>query len=665
MKRSSRVFFAVSLIGLLGSIVAPAGAQAKPLAFEDLRRTVGVSSPQISPDGKRIVYVRSRTNWKDDRTDSELVLVDVASGASRTLTHERPGVSSPRWSPAGDRIAFASSAERGKPPQVYAMPMSGGDALKVTDAKAGVQSFAWRPDGGAIAYVTSDEPVNKKQIDEHNDAFVVTDEHFLVREKATPSHIWLVDADGTNAKRLTSGTWSLPSGEFASGITWTPDGKGILYARQPDAVGAHFIKAQLMIHDIAANSDRAISPGRAGGEPVISHDGTLVALPMPRHQSPYLQNDLHVLALADAKEQQVTLALDRNVHWSAFMPGDKTLAIATADGVRNVLWMQPIGAAPAKVDLGDVDFDGGASIANDGGIAFVGETMNAPRELYYLAPATSVPRRLTNENAWVADYAIGKSEKIEWDVAGGFRANGVLTYPPGYVAGKKYPLVLEIHGGPVSTSTQDFSGFTQVLAARGFIVLQPNYRGSDNLGDAYLQAIVGHVTSGPAADNLAGLAAVEKLGIVDESKIGVSGWSGGGLQTSWLIGHAHMWKAAVSGAAVNDWIAQSTLADINMDFGAAFIPGPGPYTAEGRKAYLAESPITFARDIKTPTLILSDTGDQRVPIVQSYALYHALKDNHVPVRFTAFPRAGHFPADPVGREMAYRAWADWFSEYLK
>ena len=109
MKRSSRVFFVVSLIGLLGSIVAPAGAVAKPLAFEDLRRTVGVSSPQISPDGKRIVYVRSRTNWKDDRTDSELVLVDVASGASRTLTHERPGVSSPRWSPVGDRIAYGGS----------------------------------------------------------------------------------------------------------------------------------------------------------------------------------------------------------------------------------------------------------------------------------------------------------------------------------------------------------------------------------------------------------------------------------------------------------------------------------------------------------------------------------------------------------------------------
>ena len=665
MKRSSRVLFVVALFGLFGSPAVPVGAQSKPLAIEDLRRIVGVSAPEIAPGGKRVAYIRTKIDFKNDRNDSEIVLVDIAGGTARTLTQDRPGIRSPRWSPSGDRLAFISSPERGKPPQVYALPMGGGDALKLTTAKAGVQNFAWRPDGAAIAYVTADEPLNKKQIEEHNDAFVVTDEHFLVREKDTPSHIWLVDADGKNAKRLTSGTWSIPSGEFAAGIVWTPDGKSIVYARQPDAVSAHFIKAQLMLHDVAANTDRAINAGRASGDPVVSHDGSLLAMTMPRHESPYLQNDLHVLGLADAQEQGNSLALDRNIHWSAFMPGDKTLAIATADGVRNVLWMQPVVGAPKKIDLGEVDFDGGASVGDDGGIAFVGETVNAPRELYYLAPGSTTPRRLTNENAWVADYAVGKSEKREWDVAGGFRANGVLTYPPGFVAGKKYPLVLEIHGGPVSTSTQNFNAFTQVLAGRGFVVLQPNYRGSDNLGDAFLQAIVGHVTSGPGADNLAGLAAVEKLGFVDEANIGVSGWSGGGLQTSWLIGHAHLWKAAVSGAAVNDWIAQSTLADINMDFGAAFIPGPGPYTAEGRKAYLAESPITFARDITTPTLILSDTGDQRVPIVQSYALYHALKDNHVPVRFTAFPRAGHFPGDPVGREQVYRAWADWFSEHLK
>lgn len=205
----------------------------------------------------------------------------------------------------------------------------------------------------------------------------------------------------------------------------------------------------------------------------------------------------------------------------------------------------------------------------------------------------------------------------------------------------------------------------QVSAARGYIVFQPNYRGSDDLGDKYLQAIVGHVTSGPGRDNLAGVAAVVKRGSVDESRIGVSGWSGGGLQTSWLIGHSHIWKAAVTGAGVHDWVEQAILADINEEFAQVFMGGATPWTKEGRAIFAAESPITYAKNVTTPTLILSDTGDQRVPITQSYALYHALKARGTPVRFTAFPRSGHFPSDPVGIEAVEKAWLAWFDRWMK
>ncbi len=249
-------------------------------------------------------------------------------------------------------------------------------------------------------------------------------------------------------------------------------------------------------------------------------------------------------------------------------------------------------------------------------------------------------------------------------------ADGVLTYPVGYVPGRKYPLVLVIHGGPIETSTWDFAGFeegaplAQILAAKGYFVLRPNYRGSDNSGDAFLQAIVGDVSSGPGKDNLAGVDAVRKLGIVDESRIFVSGWSGGGLQTSWLIGHAHFWRAAVSGAAVNDWYQQTLLADINEPFGEAFF-GALPYTPEARAKYRAESPITYVDDIRTPTLILSDTRDPRVPVSQAYTFYHALRDRGVPVQFTAFPRSGHLPSDPIGREQALKAWAGWIERWTK
>ncbi len=249
-------------------------------------------------------------------------------------------------------------------------------------------------------------------------------------------------------------------------------------------------------------------------------------------------------------------------------------------------------------------------------------------------------------------------------------ADGALTYPAGYVPGRKYPLVLVIHGGPIETSTWDFAGFeegaplAQIFAAKGYLVLRPNYRGSDNSGDAFTQAIVGDVSSGPGKDNVAGVDAVRKLGIVDESRIFVSGWSGGGLQTSWLIGHAHFWRAAVSAAAVDDWYQQTLLADINEPFGKAFF-GALPYTPEARGKYRAESPITYVDDIHTPTLILSDTRDPRVPVSQSYTFYHALRDRGVTVQFTAFPRYGHVPSDPVGLEQALKAWVGWIERWSK
>jgi dipeptidyl aminopeptidase/acylaminoacyl peptidase len=196
-------------------------------------------------------------------------------------------------------------------------------------------------------------------------------------------------------------------------------------------------------------------------------------------------------------------------------------------------------------------------------------------------------------------------------------------------------------------------------------VLQPNYRGSDNSGDAFLSAIVPHVTSAPGRDNLAAVEALKKTGMIDPARIGVSGWSGGGLQTGWLVGHASFWRAAVAGAGVYDWYEQAVLADINEEFARDFLGGATPWTKAGRAAFDAESPLTYADAIRTPLLILSDTGDQRVPISQSYAFYHALHDRGRTVKFVAFPRAGHFPTDPVGRETALRTWSDWFDRWLK
>lgn len=646
------------------ALMLPSSLAAAPRAmtWEDTRAVVGASAPQISPDGTKIVYVRSRVDYAGDRMRTELVLIDVASGISRVLTHDRISVGAPRWTLDGTRVSYLSPPERAKPPQLYVLRMDGGDSERMTNAPNGVDGYAWRPDGKAVVYSTADDLPNKKAIEKHDDAVQITDEHFLTREQTAPRHLWLVDGNGRNPKRLTSGTWSVAI-FGASRISWTPDGTKIFYQHAPDAIDAHWVHEVTMVRDVASGEEHPLVTSGMDSDALVSRDGKVVAIDIPRHGSPYLTRDFFLRGFPDGHDIASTVSMDRNIHWGDFAP-DGSLMVGTTDGVREVLWKMPPGGPAQKIDLGDVDFAPDATIANTGAIAFVGHHRKRPSEIYLMAPG-GAPRRLTDDNAATAALNYGDSVAVDFQTDDGMHADGVLTYPPDYVPGKKYPLVLEIHGGPVSTSHWNFSAFTEMLAAPGRLVFQPNYRGSDNLGDAFLNAIVGHVTSGPGRDNMAGLAAVIKLGIVDESRIGVSGWSGGGLQTSWLVGHSKVFKAAVSGAAVNDWYEQAVLADINEEFAQAFIPGASPFTKDGRAAYNAESPITFSRNISTPLLILSDTGDQRVPITQSYALYHALADRGATVKFIAFPRSGHFPTDPVGREIVNRAWAGWFDQWLK
>jgi dipeptidyl aminopeptidase/acylaminoacyl peptidase len=654
----------LSCLGLIAAFAAQAtAAPAKGLDYEDLRRVVGVASPEISPDGTRVVYVRSTIDWKNDRRDNELVLVDVRGANARVLTRDRIGASSPHWSPDGSAIAYLASPERGKPPQLYVLPMNGGDSLKVTDASNGVSFFTWRPDGEAIAYVTASDAPNKKEIEKHLDSVVITDNDYLTRAAPQPSHLWLINTDGSNNTRLTDGPFSV-----ADEAAWSPDGTKLYYSRLPDALFfAHLNNIATFVHNIAAKTDTPFVTGTSQAT-TPSRDGTAVAILVPRHGSVFLTEDVSVRSAADGHELWNAKAIDRNTHNYSWLPHDDGLIVETADGVRNVAWIVKPNAPPRKLNLGNVDFSG-ASVAHDGGIAFVGQRPDHYNEVYYLAPGATAPAELSNDNAWTNAYQLGRSESFEWMTDIGVKADGVLIYPVGYTAGKKYPLVLDIHGGPISTSTWDVTGIEggaldQLLAARGYFVFRPNYRGSDNLGDAFLEAIVGDMASGPGKDNLAAVDALRQTGMIDESRIFVSGWSGGGLQTSWLVGHASFWRAAVSGAAVNDQFQQAVLSDINEPFNMAFF-NVSPFTPAGRAAYDAESPITFVNAMKTPLLILSDTRDQRVPVPQAYALYHALKERGVPVQFTAFPRDGHFPSDPVGIEQVMRAWTGWIERWSR
>ena len=670
----SRGFFL--LLGLLlGLCLSPStSAQTRHIELSDFAKITSVSDPQISPDGKSIVFVVSRPNLEQDRSDRELVQMDIASGAQHSLTYDRKGVGSPRWSPNGDRLAFVAVEGTGKDakPQVFVLPMTGGEARKLTEAPNGIEQFAWRPNGQDIAYVASDEPGNKKEIEKHHDAFEVGDNDFLATEAALPSHIWILPAVGGKAKRLTSGAWSLPKSappsSPASPISWSPDGKWLLFTRQEHPHQGDADLTTLQVLNVDSGEVRKLTKHeKFESFAEFSPDGSHVAYWYPRDGDPNNENEIFVTQTTGGDGTDTTRPIDRCLLRVIWMPDGNSLLVGGHDGTQTSMWLQPLNGAAKKLALGDISpswsFWVDAFVGRKGDIAFTGSTPTQPSELYYMASATDSPKRLTNFNHEIAALALGKTERFEWKGPDGFQEDGVLFYPPDFQKDRKYPLVLIIHGGPQASTTTQFGFLSKFMASHDYVVFSPNYRGSDNLGNAYQRAIWNDAGDGPGRDVMTGIAALKKLGFIDENKIGVTGWSYGGYMTSWLIGHYQIWKAAMAGAPVTDIYDEYNLADFNVTGRYGF--KGSPYVGENLKDYRAQSPITYAAQMKTPTLIMHDTGDARVTVTQGYSLYHALKDNGVPVKFIAFPVPGHFPGDPVRQMDVYRHWVEWMDQYLK
>lgn len=660
---------------LLARPAASVQAQAGGFDLEAVRRIVSVSSPAISPDGKRIVVVASRPDYDKNRFNSELVLVDVASGAQRVLTFDRPDVGQPAWSPDGNQLAFLAAGDEKSGPQIWVLPLAGGEARRITMAPPGVQQFAWRPDGQALAYVTADEAPKVDGEARHLNAFEVSDNDLFLREPYRPSHIWLVPVAGGEPKRLTSGGWTvefvMPPGSPPSPLQWSPDGKTIAFARLPAPVSGKTDSATVQLLDVGSGAIRSLTgAGRFESTPAFSPSGTQVAYWHPRDGRGDLSNvlEVYLAPAAGGPGRSLTRGLDRNLFLSEWLPDSRGLVVAGNDATTVGLWVQPLDGAARRIDLGDVVIAGSfgydVTVGKDGSIALVGSTPGRPAELYHLASPTSPVRRLTGFNDATAALALGRVERITW-TSDGMQADGVVVYPADFSADKVYPLVLVIHGGPTAASKTSFSVLPQLMASEGWIVFSPNYRGSDNLGNAFQTAIVGDAGKGPGRDVMAGVAELRKRKYVDPKRTAVTGWSYGGFMTTWLIGnYPGEWQAAMAGAPVTDLEDQYHFADFNVQARYA-VDGRSPWAGDARSKYVEQSPVTYVGKVRTPTLVMSNVEDFRVPPTQAYRYWRALKDQGVETQFIAIPGRTHFPGDPVRSRDVYRRWVEWVRRHIE
>jgi dipeptidyl aminopeptidase/acylaminoacyl peptidase len=667
------LLFAVFLAGY-----TQAHAQQK-FGLDDLGKLVTIVDPQLSPDGKSILVVVSRPNVEEDKNRSEIDLVDIATGRVRPLTFNRASAGHPRWSPDGEAIAFISTDGPGKDAhnQLFIIRMDGGEARKVTNSTTGVQQFTWRPDGKAFAFVQEDEPADKKSIEHGYDAFEVGVNSMLLRSKPQPSHIWLVDVNGGEAKKLTSGEWSLPSsyppGTPASPLSWSPDGRFIAFQRNESAYsGEKYNSVELL--DVQTGAIKSITGRKLAGQvglmesyPSFSPDGKYISYWFPR-DGVATGSEVFITGLSGTAGQSITHLLDREFFRSEWSADSRSVLVGANDGNTVSLWLQSLDGGSKKLPLGKLCVTGGYwynyNLGKNNSVALIASSTLSPQELYYLSSPTATPRKLTAFNSEFAGYSFGKQETITWK-SDSFLVNGIVTFPPDFDPGLKYPLVLRIHGGPQSASKEQFSAPVQCMVSHGYIVFEPNYRGSDNNGDAFCSAINFDAGEGPGKDVVRGIDELKKRPYIDGSKIAVSGWSYGGYMTTWLIGNYHFWRCAVAGAAPTDMFDEYAESDNGIVY-KLVENGRSPYTDSAIKArWTKDSPISYATKVTTPTLLLSDVGDERVPVSQSYKYFRVLQDMGTDSKFIVFPVGGHVPGDPVRVREMNRYWLEWLDKYLK
>ncbi len=597
-----------------------------------------VSEPQLSPDGAQIVYTRTWVNRIDDRWDSGLWIMNADGSHNRFLTKG----SNARWSPDGSRIAYFADGDP-KGTQIFVRWMDAeGATSQVTRLTESPSDLRWAPDGKSVAFAmlvrlstpwTISMPTAPTGATWTAAPRVVDRMHYRQDRRGFMEdgylHLFLVSADGGTPRQLTSGDWNVGArfDGLAGGVgyDWTPDGKSIVVDGLKDpAADRNYRTSAIYLVDVAGGAIRALTtrPG-VWSNPVISPDGRSVAFTgYDSTNASYHASDLWVMGVDGNGMRKISGDLDRDPAGARWAPDGSGLYFSADDhGARNV-WFAGIAGAPRAVTTG-------AQLLT---LSSLDKTLNAVATWSDPTHPTDVVRfnlrrpepvaRLTSVNAdVVGSLRLAQVEEVSYASSGGARVQAWLVKPPAFDRTKKYPLILEIHGGPHGMYNVGFSYMFQNFAANGYLVLYVNPRGSTGYGSAFGNAIFHAYPSVDYDDLMAGVDTVIGRGSVDTTRMYVSGCSGGGVLSSWVIGHTHRFAAAAVRCPVIDWISMAGQTDIPL-FTYNFFDAP---FWEKPDQWLKQSSLMFVGNVTTPTLLMTGELDLRTPMPQTEEFFSALK----------------------------------------
>lgn len=621
---------------LAAALAAPALAQPRAMTLVDLINVARISDPQLSPDGRQVLFVKSEADWKANKRIAHIWRVNLDGSDAVQLTAGADGESSPRWSPDGRFVAFVTKRQGDEEAQIYLLPTGGGEAQRLTRHETGVSSIAWSPDGRFIYFLAADpKPADQRAREKAKDDIYAFDENYQQR------HLWKVTVTTKAEERITSGDFTVASYELSR------DGSRIAFHRAPNPLYGYADQAEVWVMDASgANALQLTRNGVGESGASLSPDNRQVLFLADANErfEPYYNGRVFIVDAGGGPARMLGHTLPGDVQRAEWSKDGKAIYVTAGLGVESqILRVDPAGGRPVPLTRGDHSIGSWHYHHAFDRFVFVVDEPSNPGEIWTLA-GSGQPAKVTSLFAWLAEqYRLPRQERVTWKGADGVTVEGLLFYPLDYQAGRRHPLVVQTHGGPAAADRFGFgswSSYVQVLAAKGYAVLKPNYRGSTGYGDEFLRDMVGHYFRNAHRDVMAGVDHLIAQGIADPDRLVKMGWSAGGHMTNKIITFTDRFKAASSGAGAANWISMYAQSDVRSYRTPWF--GGTPWQKDAPiDVYWEHSPLKYVANVRTPTIFIVGERDVRVPMPQSVEMYRALKSNGVPTHLYVAPREPH------------------------